>query len=162
MKKHSLFLIGILIFMFLFQAGCTKNEQTNTTDWGQIIRMDFLAGESTVEKAIMEAVSIKVKQDDDRLIVTVEAPDICDELLNWMELISDEDFTQAAMEAKILQLLKESKKIEADYVLLCSGEGDTAQIAYTPEFGDAMTCGLTRFYAEVTQRIVEDMEDDAG
>ena len=161
MKKRSLFLIIILTVILLLQTGCSKEDQTNSADWEKIIQTDFFSGDSAVEQAIAEAVSIKVKQIEDQLTVTIKAPDICEGLLNWMESVSDEDFTEAAMEQEILRLLKDADKVEVDYVMGCSGEGDTAEIAYTSEFGEAMSCGLTRFYAEVTQRILEEMGNDA-
>lgn len=158
MKKRSLFLIIICTIILLLQTGCSKEDQVNSTDWDQIIHTDFFSGDSTIERAIAESVSFKVKQEGEQVAVTVNAPDICVELLNWMEFVSDEEFTEAAMEQEILRLLKESKKTETTYTLNCSGEGETAEIAYTSEFGEAMTCGLTRFYAEVTQRILGEME----
>lgn len=160
MKKHSLFLIIALAFVLLFQAGCSKSEQANTTNWEQMIRTDFFSGESNVEKEIAKVVSIKVKQDGDQLFVTAKAPNICDRLLNWMDSVSDEDFTEVAMEEEILHLLKESEKVATDYVLICSGEGETANIVYTSEFGEALTCGLTQFYAKVTQQVQEEMGDN--
>ena len=161
MEKNSSFLIIVLVFALLFQTGCSKEEQTQGADWEQIIQTDFFSGNSAVEQAIAEAVSVKIKQDGDQLIVTVKAPDICEGLLNWMEIVSDEEFTEAAMEQEILRLLEETDKAEVDYVMGCSGEGDMAEIAYTSEFGEAMSCGLARFYAEVTQRILKEMGDDA-
>ena len=160
MKKCKIIFLFVLVLSFLIHAGCSKDEPANliTTDWEQIIRTDFFSGETPMEKAMAEAVSFKVKQDGEQIAVTVTAPDICDNLLNWMDAVSDDEFTESAMEQEILRLLKESKKTEVTYTLNCSGEGESAEIAYTSEFGEAMTCGLTRFYAEVTQRILEEME----
>ena len=160
MKKRSLLFMITIVIAVLIQAGCSKNEPANlvATDWEQIIRTDFFSGETPMEKAMAESVSFKVKQDGEQIAVTVTAPDICDNLLNWMDAVSDDEFTESAMEQEILRLLKESKKTEVTYTLNCSGEGESAEIAYTSEFGEAMTCGLTRFYAEVTQRILEEME----
>lgn len=159
MKKHSLFLV-ILIFALLFQVGCSKEEQPNSPDWEQLIRTDFFSGGSAMEQAMAEVVSVEVKQDGDQLTVTVKAPDICDNLLNWMDSVSDEEFTEAAMEEEILRLLKETDRAEVDYVMDYSEDGEVAEIAYTSEFSEAMSCGLTRFYAEVTQRILNEMGND--
>lgn len=160
MKKRSRLAITAIVIAILFQVGCSKDVQENimVTNWEQIICTDFFSGDTTIEKAMAESVSYEVKQEEEQVVVTVNAPDICDELLNWMESVSDEEFTEAAMEQEILRLLKESKKTEVTYTLNCSGEGETAEIAYTSEFGEAMTCGLTRFYTEVTQRILGEME----
>lgn len=158
MKKQSLLIIVVLTFAMLFQTGCSK-EGSASTDWEQVIRTDFYSGNGVMEQVMAEVVSFKVKQNGEQLTVTVKGPDICDDLLEWMELISDEDFTEATMEQEILRLLKEADKVEMDYVMDCSVEGDKAEIAYTFEFGEAMSCGLTRFYAEVTQRILDEMGD---
>lgn len=161
MKKCTLFFAVVLILAVLFQAGCSKKDQTGT-DWEQIIRTDFFSGDSGLEQAMAEAVSVKVRQDGEVLTVTVKAPDICDDLLSWMESVSDAEFTESAMEEEILRLLKKTDKTVGDYVMGCSEEDGTAQIAYTAEFGEAVSCGLTRFYAEVTERILEEMEDEAA
>ena len=160
MKMRKIIFLFVLVMSFLVQAGCSKDKPENliATNWEQIIRTDFFSGEAPIEKAMAESVSFKVKQDGEQITVTVTAPDICADLLNWMEAVSDNEFTEAAMEQEILRLLKESRKMEVTYTLTCSGEGESAGIAYTSEFGEAMTCGLTHFYAEVTQRILDEME----
>lgn len=158
MKKYSLFLIIILIFTLLFQTGCSKEDQSNSPDWEQLIRTDFFSDNSAMEQAMAEVVSIKVKQDGDQLTVTVKAPDICDNLLNWMDSVSDEEFTEEAMEEEILNQLKSSEKVESTHSLTYTIEGDIADILYTSEFTDTISCGLNRFYAEVTQRILDELE----
>lgn len=153
MKKKAL--IIVLVLLMVFSAGCAKEEPA--FDWESKIKTDFFDGDSEMEKAIDTVVSFEVKQEDDKLLVTVKAPDICDGLLGWMEQVSDEEFTEAAMEQEILRLLKdtaaEKNTYDLDYVI----EGDVGQINYSVEFTDAMSCGLNRFYAEVTQRILEEM-----
>ena len=49
--------------------------------------------------------------------------------------------------------MAEKNIYELDYAI----EGEVGQISYSAEFTDAMSCGLNRFYAEVTQRILEEM-----
>ena len=153
MKKKVL--IIVLVLLMVFSAGCAKDE--SAFDWESKIKADFFAGDSEMEKVITAAVSFEVEQEEDKLLVTVKAPDICDGLLEWMEQVSDEDFTETAMEQVILRLLKESKAekntYELDYVI----DGEVGRISYSAEFTDAMSCGLNRFYAEVTQRILDEM-----
>ena len=153
MKKKAL--IIVLVLLMVFSAGCAKDE--SAFDWESKIKADFFAGDSEMEKVITAAVSFEVEQEEDKLLVTVKAPDICDGLLEWMEQVSDEDFTETAMEQVILRLLKESKAekntYELDYVI----DGEVGRISYSAEFTDAMSCGLNRFYAEVTQRILDEM-----
>ena len=153
MKKKAL--IIVLVLLMVFSAGCAKDE--SAFDWESKIKADFFAGDSEMEKAITAAVSFEVEQEEDKLLVTVKAPDICDGLLEWMEQVSDEDFTETAMEQEILRLLKESKAEKNTYELDYTIEGEVGQISYSAEFTDAMSCGLNRFYAEVTQRILDEM-----
>lgn len=162
MRKHIPVILVVLLSVLLLHAGCSNDDQSNSTDWVQIIRADFLSGKSIIEEAIAEVVSVDVKQEESQITVTVTAPDICDELLNWLDYVTDDEFTETAMEEEILRLLKDSEKIETEYLLSCSGEGETAEISYTSEFGEAMTCGLTRFYAEMTQRVLDEMGGDVG
>ena len=153
MKKKAL--IIVLVLLMIVSAGCAKDEPA--FDWESKIKADFFAGDSEMEKAITAAVSFEVEQEEDKLLVTVKAPDICDGLLEWMEQVSDEDFTESAMELEILRLLKESKVENNTYELDFALEGEMGQISYSAEFTDAMSCGLNRFYAEVTQRILDEM-----
>lgn len=153
MKKKAL--IIVLVLLMVFSAGCAKEEPA--FDWESKIKTDFFAGDSEMEKAITAAVSFEVEQEEDKLLVTVKAPDICDGLLEWMEQVSDEDFTETAMEQEILRLLKESKAEKNTYELDYTIEGEVGQISYSAEFTDAVSCGLNRFYAEVTQRILDEM-----
>ena len=153
MKKKAL--IIVLVLLMVFSAGCAKEEPAFA--WESKIKTDFFAGDSEMEKAITAAVSFEVEQEEDKLLVTVKAPDICDGLLEWMEQVSDEDFTETAMEQEILRLLKESKAEKNTYELDYTIEGEVGQISYSAEFTDAVSCGLNRFYAEVTQRILDEM-----
>ena len=153
MKKKAL--IIVLVLLLILSAGCTKEEQA--FDWESKIKADFFAGNSEMEKAITAAVTFEVKQEEETLLVTVKAPDICDGLLGWMEQVSDEEFTEAAMEQEILRLLKETAPVERNYDLDYIIDGETGEIRYSAEFTDAMSCGLNRFYAEVTQRILDEM-----
>ena len=153
MKKKAL--IIVLVLLMVFSAGCAKEEPA--FDWESKIKTDFFAGDSEMEKAITAAVSFEVEQEEDKLLVTVKAPDICDGLLEWMEQVSDEDFTETAMEQEILRLLKESKAEKNTYELDYTIEGEVGQISYSAEFTDAVSCGLNRFYAEVSQRILDEM-----
>lgn len=154
MKKLSILLVLIL----LLQTGCSKNKKI---DWEQIIRNDFFSSESIVEQTMADEVSFKITQKEKQLVVNVNAPNICDELLGWMESVSDTEFNEMIMEQEILRLLKESQKIETEFLLNCSVNDEEVEIEYTTEFGEAITCGMTRFYAEVTQQILEEIGEDA-
>lgn len=157
--KQKTYLIFVLVLMLILSAGCAKEE---AFDWEGKIKTDIFNGDSEIEKAITEAVTYEVEQKEEALLVTVKAPDICDGLLEWMEQVPDEEFTETAMEQEILRLLKESKAEKNTYELDYAIEGEVGQISYSAEFIDAMSCGLNRFYAEVTRRILEEMGGNAG
>lgn len=151
MKKKTYLIIALALLIVI--TGCAKQV---TFDWEAKIKADFFTGDSEIEKVITAAVNFEVKQED-VLIVTVTAPDICDNLMEWMEQVSDEEFTEVAMEQEILRLLKDTAAEKNIYELNYVIEGELGQISYTAEFTDAMSCGLNRFYAEVTQRILDEM-----
>lgn len=152
--KRKTYIILALVLLLVLGAGCAKEENF---DWEGKIGADFFAGGSEIEKAIAEAVTYEVEQKEEVLLVTVKAPDICDGLLEWMEQVPDEEFTETAMEEELFRLLKESKAEKNTHELDYAIEGEVGQISYSAEFTDAMSCGLNRFYAEVTQRILEEM-----
>lgn len=154
MKKKAL--IIVLVLLLILGVGCAKKEE-QAFDWESKIKIDFFDGDSELEKAVDAAVTFEVKQEDDQLLVTVKAPDVCEGLLEWMEQVSDEEFTEVAMEQEILRLLKDTAAEKNIYELNYVIEGEVGQISYTAEFTDAMSCGLNRFYAEVTQRILDEM-----
>ena len=157
MKKKAL--IVVLVLLLILGAGCAKKEES-AFDWESKIKTDYFDGDSEIEKAIDASVIFEVKQENDKLLVTVKAPDICDGLLEWMEQVSDEEFTEAAMEQEILRLLKDTAAEKNTYELSYVIDGEVGQVSYSAEFTDAMSCGLNRFYAEVTQRILDEMGGD--
>lgn len=166
MKTKILALLLVALMLF---CGCkaeaptsSLSEQKVVIDWEGIIKADFFAGDSEMEKAITAAVIFEVEQKDDTLLVTVKAPDICEGLLEWMEQVSDEEFTEAAMAQTILRLLKEAAPEEHTYDLDYIIVEEIGEISYSAEFTDAMSCGLNRFYAEVTQRILDEMGDNVA
>lgn len=126
--------------------------------WERMIYEDWLSGESTVEQATANAVSFEVEQvAKNQIQVTVCSSDICDDLLVWMESTSDADFSDSAIEEKICQLLSESIPVEKTVIMSCNMDVSNPKIYYTQEFSELMSCGLNRFYAEVSQRILEEL-----
>lgn len=149
-------LTAALVCALSVQAGCSYSQQE--WDWDQIILSDHFSDNSTLDKVVAEEVSFEVKEDGGQLSVTVMAPDICDDLMLWIETCPDNEFSEAALEDEALRLLRTTKKEETAHILSYSLVDETVEIAYTAEFVDAVNCGLNRFYAEVTQLALEEME----
>ena len=149
-------LCGVFIIcVTFFCMGCSKKDKIV---WEEIIYSEYFSGDSVVENAIKENVSIDVSQVDEHLNIKISAPYISDELLTWLDAVKEEEFTEENMEAKILELLKETKKRESVCELEFSIQEEDVKIYYSAEFTDLMSCGLNRFYAELNYRIQEEME----
>ena len=159
MKKILRLLIVIIVAVLVF-VGYTKiKRENNSIDWEQMIRNELLSGSSNVEKEIAKVVRFNIKEEKKYLFITVNAPDICNDLIIWIEQISEEDFTTENLEAEILQLLQSTEPMEYKFELDYIEAEEEVQIRYTQEFIEALTCGLTRFGGELTNRIAEEMED---
>lgn len=153
-KVGSIFMWVLFMIIVVTHTGCGKNEEVIANNWKEIIYADFFTNENEIEKILEEEVHVKVTQSEEQLNVTIESPDICDELLNWMESITDEEFDENALEAEIIRLLKKTNKMEKVYLLNYTQEGD---IVYTSEFSNSMMCGLNQFYSEMLNRIQKEM-----
>ena len=162
MRKSKLFSIVAFATILVFLTGCSKGLQAADVDWEHVIRNDFFVGESVVEQAMEETKSfVVVEHNRNQLAITVNAPDICEGLMEWIESVSGEEFAEWTMEQEILRLLQETPKTEIEYILSCSAE-ENANIDYTSEFGESMTCGLSRFYTEMNRKILEEMGGKKG
>lgn len=156
MKKLRTILAVIISLALLLQVGCAKDKD-GYIDWNEIIRKDLLSEETEIEKAIAEAVKIEVVQSGEQLHLTIQAPDICDALLAWMENVPDEDFSDKALETEIIRLLSHTEITKTSHVLSFRENGDTVEIIYTQQIGEIVSCGLTRFYSELAQRVMEEL-----
>lgn len=152
--------ISIVILALFIIGFLSKNatEKLSTIDWIQQIRNDLLSGETKIEQAVAETVQISAKEHDGQLQVTVRAPDICNDLLDWMENVSDDEFTEQALEGEILRLIETTELTESTYILEYAKDEGTIIISYSREIGDAVSCGLVKFYAELTHIVAEELE----
>ena len=147
-----------LILAVLLLAGCSgrKGKSTeNDTDYLAVIRQDLYGQDTELGRVMERVVGLKIdKVEGDRITVTVTAPDVCDEILSWFEGVSDEDFTEEALNQKLLSLL-EGKKISAQFTL----ELQDGNILYTNDFLNAASCGVRRFYTALEVMLMEEMEE---
>ena len=159
MKKYTKILL--ILFIIFLQTSCSKDKKVNDFNWEQMIRNDFYSNESIIEQMMEDVVSLKIKSRDNQLVISIKSPNICEELLEWIDSVEANKFSEVAMEKEILRLLEETPTTEKEYLLDYYLSGDVPRIVYTTEFGEAMTCGMTRVYLEVTQQILEEIEEDA-
>lgn len=156
--KYTRVTILMLVIVFLMTA-CNTSETTDNSisfEWDTVIRNDLLSGETKLERMVAEKVEIQVTPSNGILDITISAPDICDELLAWMNAIDDADFTEEALETEIIRLLDTVVPTITDFSLPYTQEESVA-IEYSQEFTDVLSCGLSRFNREITQYIMEAM-----
>lgn len=148
--------IVALLLCVLCLAGCGKAQPAPEVeeDYTTQIREELLNKKSKIEKKVARVLELQQEEAGaDYVIVTVTAPYIYEDLLDWFENISDADYSDAAMEDQILELLK-GKSQSKQFTL----ELQDGQPVYTEEFLDAASCGLRRFYATLTAMLMEEME----
>jgi len=156
--KYTRVTILMLVIVFLMTA-CSTSETTDNSisfEWDTVIRNDLLSGETKLERMVAEKVEIQVTPSNGILDITISAPDICDELLAWMNAIDDADFTEEALETEIIRLLDTVVPTITDFSLPYTQEESVA-IEYSQDFTDVLSCGLSRFNREITQYIMEAM-----
>lgn len=154
--------VVLFLVVALLTTACNVTETTDeetTVDWCAVIRNDLLSGKTTLEKVVAEKVDIQAVFSDDILEITVSSPEICDELLLWMNTVDDIDFSVEALETEILRLLDTSPSVTVTFYLTFRQENEEIIIDYTQEFFDALSCGLSRFNREITQYLTNEMVD---
>jgi hypothetical protein len=90
--------------------------------------------------------------------VEVTAPDVSDAALEWFEAVSEDDYSDQALEDTLLELLK-GKTTTATFVLPLDAQGKPYT---TGEFLDAASGGVRKFYAALTVMFMEEMEANAN
>ena len=166
-KGHSRFTkmaftaIGITAAIVIVLAVVYIKGSQPSRNWEKMIRGELLSGSSAIEVAMADIVDISAKEEGGKLTVTLSAPDISAQLLDWMEHMPEEEFTEEQLEKEILRLLDQTDKVSTTHELSYSEEQGTVTIAYTQDFGSELSCGLSRFYAEMTRRVLEELGEGA-
>lgn len=139
-------------FVFLFAAillivfGC-GTKQLIPFSWTEHIRWECMSGETAVEKAQAEVVILKAKKKSEGVLaVTIKAPDIYEGLMEWLNTVPEEDFTDENLETEIIKLLSEADPSENTVELSYTKSKEGVKIAYTQEFANLISCGMVRFY----------------
>lgn len=148
---------AILLLLIFSLTGC-GTRQSDSVSWNKVVRMQCINGETEIEKALAKVVSLDAEEkSNDVLIVTINAPDIYDDLMDWMNNVSEEDFSEKALESEILKLLSQTKPTKKTVKLSYTGSEEDAKIAYTHEFADLISCGMVRFYNDTMLNAINEL-----
>lgn len=156
-SKKGLPLLLILAAVILGGAlwGILSHTAAPGTDWIAMIRSDLYSEDSTLTRAIDKAVTITLAgEDKDSITVEVSAPDVCDAAVEWFLTVSDEDYSDQALENTLLELLK-GRTTTASFTLAIGPDGKPD---YPDDFLDATSGGVRDFYAALTAMFMEEME----
>ena len=157
-----LFCVGIIVLVNIIKKAFTNDEVTNNDVrpaskeqiMDKIIKDNF-SSDSKVTGEMKESVGIVVEDvKSNSVVITVEAPNISEELFEWLS--EQEDFTDKEFEDKIIELVGNSEKETSKYELQCSD--NAAEIMYTQECKNSMSCGLTDFYFMCMEQVIEEMK----
>ena len=156
--KTKIWLIFILTSALLITSGCNIKHKEEPVQWAEIISTECLSGETAAEKAIAQAVTISAEETSEGVItVTVKAPDVYNGLMAWMNEVSEDKYSDEALEAKFLSLLSEAVPVESTVELSFTKSEDGQKIEYTQEFAELISCGMLRFYGDMMQNVTGEL-----
>ena len=165
-KQRVLILLLAAVLLLSF-TGCKKKPAPTTsgnstqvpeipaqTDYISIIRADVFSADSALSQVMAQYVTLTLEsKTDDTILVAVTAPDVCADALAWFDAVSEADYSDEALEAKLLELLEGEPATARFELAVC---GDT--VTYTDEFLDAVSCGVRDFYGALTAKVIQEME----
>lgn len=148
---------AILLLVIFVLTGC-GTRQPDSVSWNEVVRMQCMNGETEIEKALAKVVSLDAEEkSNDVLLITINAPDIYDDLIDWMNNVSEEDFSEKALESEILKLLSETKPTKNIVELSYTGSEEDVKISYTHEFANLISCGMVRFYNDTMSNAINEL-----
>ena len=156
------FLAILLILPVLCICGCRKSDDfadyvdIDQPDYLGQIREDLFAEDTVLAQTMNETVAFYLDEVTEQTItVTVVAPDVCDEAISWFQAVSEEEYTDHALEEKLIELMA-GEMMESQFILDIYAE----EIIYTDEFLDAASCGVRDFYGKLTAMVIAEMEEN--
>lgn len=148
----------VVIVKKIFSNNETTNNEVTTMAKEELVDKiiaDNFTSDSKITSEMKEEVEIVVENvKSDSVVITVEAPDISEELFEWLN--AQETYTDEEFENKIIDLMENGKKEVSTYELHYSE--NSSQIEYTQECKNSMNCGLTDFYNMCMQQVIEEMK----
>jgi len=140
--------IGLLVYNYI-----KRIEKFQTFE--EQITNDYFLEADGIEGKIKENISYSVVDvENDQIAVKVEYVDISEGLKEYVETASD--FSEENLLIEIERLLNESEKVTEEYTLSYETLDEVIGISYTPEINDAFTCGLTKFYRNNMEEMLEE------
>lgn len=149
------------IFLHRSQPEDEPNDRVaaEKTDWIAMLQEELYSEDSALTRAMSKAVTLKlVDESETSITVQVTAPDVSDAALAWFTSVSEEDYSDQALEDTLLELL-EGEKTTATFVLPLDAQGKPYT---TGEFLDAASGGVRKFYAALTVMFMQEMEANAN
>lgn len=151
MKRTVYFLFVCLLICSIF-SGCSRQEKGASLipdiDWEAKIHEETIFQETAIDKAIADAVTLKVTDVTEEVItVKITAPDIGDEIIAWYDSVPENEFSEAAMETEIIRLIGEGQAEETDLTLnYVYKPTEEVIINYTNAYYNEIYCGIAAFY----------------
>lgn len=152
----TILIVGVIILIFFINSADSGKKVSKERIYQRIIDDNFKSN-TVIEKKIKENVNITINDiSDDATSVEIKAPNITEELYQWVE--SQNEVNDDAMEEKIMELLEESENEVTQYDLIIFVD-DELKIQYTEESKNAMSCGMIEFYNMCMEKVIEDMKE---
>ena len=169
MRKTIALILALLLLLAM--AGCGRNdnpdhtddwydpdhipEAPEQTDYIAVIRNEVFRADSVLSQAMSEKVELTLEEENEEsILVSVTAPDVYAEALAWFDAVSEEEYSNEALEAKLLELMEGQPQTQQFTLAVQNGT-----LTYTDAFLDAMSCGVRDFYGALTGRIIAEMEE---
>lgn len=125
------------------------------TDWIALLREELYSEDTALTRAMAKAVTLKlIDESETAITVQVTGPDVSDAALAWFRNVSEEEYTDQALEDTLLELL-EGEKITATFEIPIGTDGNPR---CTDAFLDAASGGVRTFYTALTVMFMQEME----
>lgn len=115
MRKTIALILALLLLLAL--AGCGRNdspdhtddwydpdhipEAPEQTDYIAVIRNEVFRADSVLSQAMSEKVELTLEEENEEsILVSVTAPDVCAEALDWFDAVSEEEYSNEALDAQ--------------------------------------------------------------
>lgn len=146
-RKVTILLGGV---MFLLLACGKKNDEMEI-----MIQAELFDQETEIGRLISEHVEINVKEVmEDSITVEVKAPDVTEALWEWIE---ENEFTEEGFDTALETAMKGKKETE-QFQLQIREDGS---MIYSEEFGSFVSCGMTDFYYQMQQQLIDELKEGA-
>ncbi len=156
------FILGMMCCLLLFSLVACKNSsspsaptQAVLTNPVEHIRSDLLPENTELDRAVADAVTVTVtEQTPDSVTVVVNAPNVTENMLQWLDTADLDALTDEAMQQQLINALSGQTQAQAFQLQV-----ENCEFVYSFEFRDASTCGFGQLYTDLYLRILEQLEE---